>query len=217
MSEAMEHKPKPGSGQLFQNPVLEILTRTPAFIAYTLYPAVSLFILYLGIIRNDFPVWTHLAFFAGGVLFWSFFEYIAHRYVFHWVSKMAGANRFVYTVHGIHHDYPKDKARLIMPPLPWLIIVAGIHFALRLIMGEYAFGFESGMIFGYLGYIYVHYQVHTNRPPKFMKKLMIHHALHHYKYPNLAFGVSSTFWDRVFNTMPPKERPNIKNANNPNF
>lgn len=104
-----------------------------------------------------------------------------------------------------------------MPPIPWVILVVGIHFLLRLIMGEWAFPFESGMIFGYLGYIYVHYQVHTNRPPKFIKNLMIHHALHHYKYPELAFGVSTTLWDHVFNTMPPKERPNIKNANNPDF
>lgn len=213
----MEHKPKPGAGQLFNNPALEFLTKTPAFIAYTLYPAVALFILYLGITRNDFNIWMVLAVFAGGVLFWSFFEYMAHRYVFHWVSNMAGANRFVYTVHGIHHDYPKDKNRLIMPPLAWLTIVVVIHFLLRLVMGEWAFPFEAGMIIGYLGYIYVHYQVHTNNPPKFMKKLMIHHALHHYKYPNLAFGVSSTLWDHVFGTMPPNERPNIRNANNPNF
>jgi len=213
----MQHQPKPGSGRLFKSPVLEFLTRTPAFIAYTLYPLIALSLLYLSFLRNDFSVLLTLTVFLSGMLFWSFFEYMAHRFVFHWVSNIAGANRFVYTVHGIHHDYPKDKDRLIMPPIPWVILVTAIHFVLRLIMGEWAFAFESGMIFGYLGYIYVHYQVHTNKPPKFMKKLMIHHALHHYKYPDLAFGVSSTLWDRVFNTMPPKERPNIKNANNPNF
>lgn len=213
----MQYTPKPGSGQLFKNPVLEFLTRTPAFIAYTIYPAIALFLLYLSFIRNDFSVLLTMSVFSAGVLFWSFFEYIAHRYIFHWVSNVAGANRFVYTVHGIHHDYPKDKDRLIMPPIPWIFLVTVIHFALRLIIGEWAFAFESGMIFGYLGYIYVHYQVHTNKPPKFMKNLMIHHALHHYKYPHLAFGVSSTLWDHVFKTMPPKERPNIKNANNPNF
>lgn len=213
----MQHTPKPGSGQLFQNPILEALTRTPAFIAYTIYPAIALFLLYLGIMRNSFPLLLTIGLFLGGLLFWSFFEYMAHRYIFHWVSDIAGANRLVYTMHGIHHDYPKDKDRLIMPPIPWIFLVVVIHFALRLIIGEWAFAFESGMIFGYLGYIYVHYQVHTNKPPKFMKKLMIHHALHHYKYPHLAFGVSSTLWDHIMGTMPPKERPNIKNANNPDF
>lgn len=213
----MKHTPKPGSGQLFKNPVLEFLTRTPAFIAYTLYPAIALGLLYLSFARNDFSILYTAMLFVVGMLFWSFFEYMAHRFIFHWVSDMAGANRFVYAVHGIHHDYPRDKDRLIMPPIPWIFLVFVIHFALRLVMGENAFAFESGMIFGYLGYIYVHYQVHTNRPPKAIKKLMIHHALHHYKYPQLAFGVSTTLWDHVFKTMPPKERPNIKNANNPDF
>ncbi len=135
----MQYTPKPGSGQLFKNPVLEFLTRTPAFIAYTMYPAIALFLLYLSFIRNDFSVLLTLAVFFGGVLFWSFFEYVAHRYVFHWVSNIAGANRFVYTVHGIHHDYPKDKDRLIMPPIPWIFLVVVIHFALRLMIGEWSF------------------------------------------------------------------------------
>jgi len=201
----MEYQPKPGAGRLFNNPVLEILTKTPAFLAYTLYPAVGIVLLVLGYLRNDFTIFSMIGVFAVGVLFWTFFEYIMHRYVFHWVSKMAGANRFVYTIHGVHHDYPKDKNRLIMPPLPWLFLVLVVHGGFRLIIGEYTFPFEAGMIAGYLGYIFVHYQVHTNNPPKFLKQLMIHHALHHYKYPNLAFGVSSTLWDRVLGTMPPSE------------
>ncbi|MDZ7659917.1 sterol desaturase family protein [Fodinibius sp.] len=32
-----------------------------------------------------------------------------------------------------------------------------------------------------------------------------HHTLHHYKYPDKAFGVSTTLWDRVFGTMPPEK------------
>jgi sterol desaturase/sphingolipid hydroxylase (fatty acid hydroxylase superfamily) len=201
----MEHTPKPGSGQLFQNPVLEVLTKTPAFIAYTIYPAVGILLLVLSFLRNEFTLLSTVSVFIAGVLFWSLFEYMAHRYVFHWVSKMAGANRFVYTIHGVHHDYPKDKNRLIMPPIPWFILVLAVHGSLRLVMGEWAFAFESGMIYGYLAYIFVHYQVHTNNPPKFLKNMMIHHALHHYKYPNLAFGVSSTLWDRILGTMPPKD------------
>lgn len=201
----MEYQPKPGSGQLFKNPALEIFTKTPAFIAYTIYPAMGITLLVLSFMRNDFSILLTAGIFIGGVLFWTLFEYIMHRFVFHWVSRMAGANRFVYTVHGVHHDYPKDKNRLIMPPIAWFFLVFVVHVALRLVIGEFAFAFESGMIAGYLGYIFVHYQVHTNKPPKFLKPMMIHHALHHYKYPNLAFGVSSTLWDRLLRTMPPKE------------
>jgi len=28
------------------------------------------------------------------------------------------------------------------------------------------------------------------------------HAIHHYKYPEKAFGVSSPLWDFVFGTLP---------------
>ncbi len=36
----------------------------------------------------------------------------------------------------------------------------------------------------------------------FLGYLKRHHMLHHYKTPDLRFGVSSPFWDWVYGTLP---------------
>ena len=59
---------------------------------------------------------------------------------------------------------------------------------------------------GYLLYSFVHRATHVAKPPKNFKYIWKHHSLHHFKYPDKAFGVSTTFWDRVFGTMPPTEK-----------
>jgi len=53
-----------------------------------------------------------------GLLFWTFSEYWLHRVVFHFDdpnNKMI--HDFHWIIHGVHHDHPKDKNRLMMPPV----------------------------------------------------------------------------------------------------
>jgi 4-hydroxysphinganine ceramide fatty acyl 2-hydroxylase len=114
------------------------------------------------------------------------------------ISAQPGKN-----VTGIHHEYPKDPSRLFMPPLPGLIIISVILSILYLPMKNYAFHFMAGLVNGYLFYSFIHYSIHRFRPPKRFKRLWSHHTLHHYKYGEKAFGVSTLFWDRVFGTLPP--------------
>ena len=203
---AVHYQPKAGNAQVFENPFLELLSKAPAFVAYTIYPAVALFLLSLNLFWEPMKITVSAMVytFVGAYFFWSFFEYIMHRWVFHFVSNNKVIQKIIHGAHGVHHEYPKDTNRLIMPPLPWFITVSILLGLTYLMMGKYAFSFIPGLLFGYLSYIFVHYQVHLNRPPKFLRKMMVHHALHHYKYDDLAFGVSSTLWDRVFGTMPPK-------------
>ena len=191
--------------RLFKNSALELLTKTTPGITFTLYPSVG-----IGIIISNFYYGTLdpvalASFVVGGIFFWTLFEYLMHRYFFHFVTDIPILKRMLYMMHGAHHDYPNDDDRLIMPPLPWLTIAAILFFGFRFLLGDFAFGFIPGMIFGYLGYIFIHYKIHTKNPPKMLKKVLLHHALHHHKYNDKAFGVSSTFWDHVFGTMPPKE------------
>ncbi|MEQ9007606.1 MAG: sterol desaturase family protein, partial [Ekhidna sp.] len=113
--------------------------------------------------------------------------------------------KFAYTVHGVHHDYPKDKDRLAMPIPLSLALSTGFFFLFQFIMGVNVFGFLPGFLMGYAYYLWIHYMVHAFQPPKnFWKVLWVHHGIHHYKDPGNAFGVSSPFWDLVFGTMPKK-------------
>ena len=122
--------------------------------------------------------------------------------IFHWVPNTPFAAKVVYTMHGNHHHYPRDRQRLFMPPLP-SVLIASLLFALFYwMMGLYALLFFPGFLLGYLLYASMHYAIHAWNPPfKWMKPLWRNHHLHHYKNEHHGFGVSSTLWDLVFGTM----------------
>jgi hypothetical protein len=104
--------------------------------------------------------------------------------------------------HGVHHDYPKDKSRLAMPPILSLILATLFFLIFRSLMGDYVFGFLAGFLMGYTVYLAIHYSIHAFQVPgNFLKTLWHHHSIHHYREPDRAFGVSSPFWDMVFGTM----------------
>lgn len=197
-------KPKTkGSAQLFKNPVLERLSRTHIAIPLTLYTVISIGLLYYGATEIGLSALSMLGLFVAGFLFLTLLEYLAHRYVFHMEHTNKLKAKIQYTVHGVHHEYPKDKDRLAMPPILALVYVAVFFFVFRFLLGEFVFAFVPGMLMGYSTYLFVHYAVHAYQPPKnFLKVLWVHHAIHHYKDPERAYGVSSPLWDFVFRTMP---------------
>lgn len=206
MGESIKNK---GQGRIFKSPVLEYLTKAPALFSAAIYVAVLGGLLYVGYIKQIVnSVWMAVGIYFGAILFWTFFEYFFHRYVNHldeYFPESQWAHKIAHTIHGIHHEYPRDKERLMMPPVPGLVIVTVLYFGYWLILGDWVYLFMPGFMTGYLLYASVHIAVHKRRVPLFLKTQYKHHVLHHYKYPDKAFGVSTTFWDRVFGTMPPEK------------
>lgn len=194
-----------GEARLFRSSFLETMTKTHPIVIYSIYLPLIVYLLYRGCTHNNLSVIAELGFFGGGVLFWSFFEYMMHRYIFHMIVENPKALRIVYTIHGVHHKFPRDKNRLFMPPVPSILIASIIYFIFHAIMGKYALAFFPGFVFGYLVYGSMHYAIHAFAPPKFLKALWRNHHLHHYKYPDKGFGVSSVLWDILFGTVPQKE------------
>lgn len=190
-------------GQIFKNPFLEALTRTTPFVTFTTYGSVVLLFLFLSYRENALTVVSTIGLYIIGLAFWTFFEYLMHRYLFHLVSDSEAAKRFTYAMHGVHHEEPRDHDRLFMPPVPGLIIIGVVAFGVKLLLGIYAFAFLAGWLNGYLIYAFIHYKVHGQQPPKMFRRLWVHHNMHHYRYHDKAFGVSTMLWDRIFGTMPP--------------
>ncbi len=191
-----------GSAQLFQNRYLEILTRSHPAIIWGIYLPIILGSMYVAISIEKFSALTITLVFLAGMFFWTFFEYIMHRFLFHMIADSPRAQKFIYIMHGNHHHYPRDRERLFMPPVPSLLIATTLFFIFRLIMGDYVFMFLPGFILGYLVYGSMHYAIHAWNPPfKWMKPLWRNHHLHHYKDEHKGYGVSTTIWDRVFGTM----------------
>jgi sterol desaturase/sphingolipid hydroxylase (fatty acid hydroxylase superfamily) len=191
-----------GQAQLFRNPVLEMLTKTHPLVIWGMYIPIMGYLIYLGATDYGFSTLRLLLLFLSGMMFWSLFEYFAHRFLFHWEPKTERAKKIVYVLHGNHHHFPRDRQRLFMPPLPSLIISSTLFFLMYLVIGYTVLVFFPGFLFGYLMYGTMHYAIHAWNPPfKWMKPLWRNHHLHHYKNEHNGYGVSSTLWDHVFGTM----------------
>lgn len=138
-----------------------------------------------------------------GVLVWTLTEYMLHRFAFHWKAESKLGKRFVYIMHGLHHDDANDPLRLVMPPLPAFLYAVFLFFIFTLVLGvHWVEPFFAGFLVGYLCYDYIHYYVHHFNPKnKIGKYLKQYHMLHHYAVNGAKWGVSSPLWDYIFRTV----------------
>jgi sterol desaturase/sphingolipid hydroxylase (fatty acid hydroxylase superfamily) len=191
-----------GQARLFKSKYLEVLTKTHPLVIFGIYLPIIGYMLYYSKVGLHYSILRIVLTYLGAILFWSLFEYIAHRYIFHLTSDSPFWQRVGYTMHGNHHHYPRDRQRLFMPPVPSLLISGALFGIFYGVMLDNAFVFFPGFISGYLAYASMHYAIHAWAPPfKWMKPLWRNHHLHHYKDEEFGFGVSSTLWDMVFGTM----------------
>lgn len=191
-----------GQAKLFRSKSLEFLTKNNPLAIFILYIPIIIFLPYYAITYNDFSAIRLTTLLLSGLVFWTLTEYLLHRFAFHYEANTEWLKKLIYLFHGNHHEYPRDKERLLMPVIPSLIISSIFLSTFYLMMGNSAFVFYAGFMFGYLIYGSMHYAIHAWNPPfKWMKPLWRNHHLHHYKHSNMGFGVSNTFWDYVFGTM----------------
>jgi sterol desaturase/sphingolipid hydroxylase (fatty acid hydroxylase superfamily) len=192
---------------MFKNPFLEKLSRIHWSVPLFLYVPVLLFFLYRAIFMLNLSALTIVCGYIGGVIAWTFTEYVLHRYVFHAHLPGKLGARISFVMHGVHHDYPKDSKRLVMVPtvsIPLAFIFYGL-FCLLLGSALTAPVF-AGFLMGYLIYDMTHYAIHhySTKSPYWLK-LKQHHSLHHYSEPDKLYGVSSKLWDYAFQTMLEKD------------
>ena len=199
----VELKPQnAGSKKLFENPVLEKLSRTHIAVPLTIFSVYAVVLLLWSVTNTTLSGGIAVLMFFLGLFSFTWVEYLVHRYIFHMAIYTKTREKLQYTLHGVHHEYPKDKTRLAMPPLLSVTISTVLLLVFRVLMGDYVFSFLPGFLVGYSAYLSVHYMVHAFQPPKnFLKILWINHSIHHYKNGETVFGVSSPFWDYLYGTM----------------
>ncbi|EOD47243.1 Cytochrome b5 [Neofusicoccum parvum] len=197
------------SAPLFGN-FLEPLSLTAWWVVPTVWlPPVS-YGVYLASQQLPF---VHLGlYFVLGLCIWTLVEYILHRFLFH-LDEYLPDNRVGITLHfllhGIHHYLPMDKYRLVMPPTLFLVLATPFW---KLAQAVFFYNWYaatavfSGGIFGYICYDLTHYFLHHRNLPAYYRELKKYHLEHHFADYQNGFGVTSKFWDRVFNTelaLPP--------------
>lgn len=201
--------------RMFENDFLESLSRVHWAVPLIVFVPVILLLLFRGFYIVSIPASEAILLVIYGLIVWTFTEYFLHRYVFHYQPKSNWGKRIHFLIHGVHHDYPKDSKRLVMPPAVSLPLATAFYFLFKTFLGnQYISPFFAGFLIGYLFYDITHYAIHHfNMHSNFWLFIKNHHSKHHYQNPNLGYGVSQPTWDYVFGTtFSAKEESRVSEA-----
>lgn len=195
------------SPRMFDNAILDYFSRAhPIIVPIVFLPLITYFI-YSAYANYNMTLGKGVAWFVAGLFVWSIFEYFMHRYVFHLHIDSEFGKKFHFYVHGVHHDYPNDEMRLVIPPgasLVLALIMYWVFYAIILGVGG-DLGilnmFFASFVLGYVCYDMMHYATHYfNFKVKWFQDIKRNHLDHHYVDHDKGFGLSTVFWDKVFGT-----------------
>lgn len=190
------------SMRLFENPILEAMTHVHPITPLVMWGPFTLWLLSLALDKTlSAAAWIGSA--LAGLIIWTFTEYAVHRYLFHFPAKSKAGQYMVFLFHGIHHDQPDDASRLVMPPVPALILMGAFYGLFYLLVpGLYFEVFMAFFVIGYLCYDYIHYATHhfpmKSKVGKFLRK---YHLRHHHAKEESKYGVSNPLWDYILGTV----------------
>lgn len=191
------------SPRMFESDFIDFFSRTHWAVVPGLYVPASAFLIYQSLAVYEVSWWVTALLVLGGAVAWTLTEYWLHRTFFHWIPQTSWGPRMHFLVHGVHHDSPNDRYRLVMPPAVSITLFFVFGALWYLVLGAYGWAFHAGFTIGYMVYDLMHYYVHHGKPTsKTVKLLRRHHMSHHFneKFHERRFGVSTRFWDRIFRT-----------------
>ena len=196
-TEALDASPR-----LFESDLLDKLSRVHHLTPVIVYCPIILGLLIYSLTLNS--VTLVVLGLVVGYLGWTLTEYFGHRYLFHTVFALPFGlgPRFQFLIHGVHHIYPNDPLRLVMPPLLSApIMLIALVCARVLFCATFAWPALAGFIAGYVIYDCVHYWTHHGQPKSEFGRLVKRlHMLHHFRDAEKGFGVHAIWWDYVFGT-----------------
>ena len=187
---------------MFESDVVDLFSRTHWAIVPILFVPGGV-VLFAMSIQRGVGWLTTLGLAAAGFVLWTLAEYWLHRLFFHWQPPGKWGERMHFLVHGVHHKWPRDKYRLVMPPavsISLYFIFLGIWYVV--LGNRWVWGFESGFVAGYMFYDLTHYYIHhVNPTTEYGRRLKKNHMLHHFKDHGSRFAVSNIVWDKIFGTV----------------
>ena len=196
--------------RMFKSDFFEAFSKVHFTVPLYIYVPVIAFFLYRSIGEFHLSFIDIVVYILFGAFIWTITEYTLHRFIFHFPAKSKFGKKIHFIFHGVHHDYPSDSKRLVMPPSVSIPLAVLFYFLFNAILGEVLVApFFVGFIFGYLVYDLTHYAIHHyNMHNKFWLAIKNHHMKHHFQDSEKGFGVSSPLWDKVIGTDFPKKESN---------
>jgi sterol desaturase/sphingolipid hydroxylase (fatty acid hydroxylase superfamily) len=194
------------SPPMFESRLLDACSRVHPSVPVILFLPAIVALLVIGLGRAG--TLAALGFAIGGYVFWTLTEYWMHRVVFHFEPEDGLGAKLHWIIHGVHHDHPNDRMRLVMPPSVSVPLAVLFLLLFWFVLGAmYAPAFGAGFLAGYLIYDMTHYHVHHHTPrTRAGRRLRELHMRHHFQDDTRGFGVSAPWWDLVFGTAPRRGR-----------
>jgi 4-hydroxysphinganine ceramide fatty acyl 2-hydroxylase len=189
------------SVRMFKSDFMEFFSHVHPATPLVLYLPAIAWMFYAALSRNELSILVVALLFAVGMLIWTLLEYIIHRWAFHYEPTTPIGKKLHFILHGVHHDYPNDAKRLVMPPVVSLPLAIIFYVAFWVFFARAAPAIWAGLVFGYISYDSIHYAIH-HFPMKRGVWLWLkqYHLRHHFHDDHVGYGVSSPLWDHVFGT-----------------
>ena len=134
---------------------------------------------------------------------WTFLEYVFHRFVWHSKTTNSANSKTDTSSHLYHHQHP---TKIKMSRLTRFLLICGsvLLVFLSICMRDY-FAIIAGFVCGFTIYNLTHWLLHQKFSQKNFPKKVRYHIYHHCRYPDKCFGISVSWWDDFFGTVPKKE------------
>jgi sterol desaturase/sphingolipid hydroxylase (fatty acid hydroxylase superfamily) len=188
--------------RMFDNNILEFLSRVHPAVPVIIYLPVIGYLFYIAAVAPELSNLSIILLLLFGIGVWTITEYTLHRFIFHYQPESGLGEKIHFIFHGVHHDYPSDSRRLVMPPSVSIPLAVFFYILFYYLLGGiYVAPFFVGFLTGYLVYDMTHYAIHHyNMHNIFWLKIKNHHMKHHYLNSRKGFGVSSPVWDEIMGT-----------------
>src|SRR5438132_8651610 len=148
---------------MFQGRFMEFFSHVHPATPLVIYLPVIAYFLYQALWQRGLSILLVAGLFAFGILIWTLLEYVIHRCVFHYEPR-SRAGKFVhFMVHGVHHDYPNDASRLVMPPVVSIPLAVFFYLLITITFGRVAPPIFAGLVFGYVCSVAIHFAAHHFR------------------------------------------------------
>lgn len=156
--------------------------------------------------------WTAAAFSLAGFVTWTLVEYLFHRYVLHgrFPPGKGLIQRFLHErldpLHWDHHMRPFDGRHIsgeLKDILPLFFVTAPISFLFPVYTAPVLL---AGVVESYVTEEWLHYALHfSNSKFPLFRRLKKYHLYHHSpKGIDRGFGITTRFWDGIFETRFPE-------------
>jgi len=162
------------------------LSKREYFADFFITPPVTALMVGLSLYKGASLRWP--LFFGLGVLAWTLYEYLMHRWGLHQVWGLR-------VLHAMHHK--NDRDYIATHPAITVAAYIGFWFMFGVTSSAFAAGFSAGYVIYAAMHTLYHYT--TILPGDWLFGLKRRHALHH-RFETYNFGVSTPLWDIVFQT-----------------